>query len=384
MSGPLRPKFSEGQILGAADLNAQVDYERLAAVQHERTEHLWGVAQGLTLTTAPNKDSNSVDYVDVSLQPGRAVDRLGRSIVVTAVVPLDPGDFKQQVATRDKTKRCPVFVQVVDVERSGETQPGKCTVNVTTRVEETVRIVFGNPGTELAILDQAEATVDQDLTTATPSDMVLVGWVQFDPSISNGEGKFIATATEGNGARIRYVGVVASDVVAGGGELQLHTRPDGQRFMLSITEDATGGCKLEFGKQDGSNPMAPTFSVNEKGDITYIGALIPTPPSKTQAQSGFAYDGIALPLPDGIKQDDVDKGNVLLHMMVTPIPLPPTKLVFPGSGIATEVLALMECSVDPISRIVTSLVRWADPAKPASNYLVLPVRCRYLIIASGV
>lgn len=383
MSAAPRPKFSEGQILGAADLNAQVDYARAGAVLHERTEHLWGVAQGLTLTTTPNKDSNQLDYVDVSLQPGRAVDQLGRSIVVTTAIPLDPADYKQHVATRDKTKLCPVFVQVNDVDLTGDTQPGKCAVTVTTRVDEAVQVVFGSPGTELAILDQTEATVDQTLDTATPSTMVLVGWVQFDPTISTGEGKFIATATEGNGAKVRYVGVVASDVVAGGGELQLHTRPDGQRFLLSITEDATGGCKLEFGKQDGSNPMAPTFSVDEKGNVTYTGALTPAPPSKTQAQSGYVFDGMALPLPTGILQTDVDAGKVVLHMMVTPIPLPPMAVTFPGDTATTEAFALAECSVDPVSRIVTSTVRWAAHDAPASKFIVKSVRCRYLIIASG-
>ncbi len=380
MSGPLRPFFSEGQILGAGDLNAGVDYERQGAVLHERTEHLWGVAQGLTLKPTPNTDGITPGYVNIALQPGRAVDRLGRSIVVMSEVPLDPGDYKQQVATRDKTKLCPVFVQVIDVNRTGDTQPGKCAVNVITRVEETVQVVFGSPGTELAILDQAEATVDVDADTdATPSDMVLVGWVQFDPSIAGG--KFIATATESNGAKVRYVGVVASDVVAGGGELQLHTRPDGQRFMLSITEDAAGGCKLEFGQQDGSNPMAPTFSVNEKGDVTYTGALIPAPPSKTQAQSGFAFDGIALPLPDGIKPEDVDS-KVILHMIVTPLPLHPKRLSLAG-GPFQDVLPFVECSVDPDSRLVTSLVRWVEASNPAVVVLVEPNPCRYLIIASG-
>src|SRR5262245_39133472 len=99
----VRPTYKEGQILGAADLNAQLTYERLGAVLHERTEHLWGVAQGLELTTT-TQTLGGTKYVDVSVAPGRAVDRLGRSIVVTEPIPLDPDAFHAQFPSAKLTE----------------------------------------------------------------------------------------------------------------------------------------------------------------------------------------------------------------------------------------------------------------------------------------
>lgn len=383
MSGPLRPKFSEGQILGAADLTAHLDYDRLDSVLHERTEHMWGVAQGLELTTTPNTDGKT-PYVDVKLSPGRAVDQLGRSIVVTNELPLDPKMFHDQIATQDKNKVYPVFVQAALVDKVGDTQPGKCGVTLVTRQEESVQVSFGSPGSEIAVFDREPVTVDQLFGSQTLNDKVLVGWVQFDPDIVPGEGRFIATATQGNNFQIRYVGVVASDVVAGGGTLTLHTRPDGQRFAVSLTETSKGGCVLAFGKQTGSDPIVPTFTVDDKGNVTYTGALIPSPPAKTTAVSGYALDGGTLPLPATVTPDDVTNGKVLLHMIVTPLPLEPALQFLPDNpATATDALPLVECSVDPVTRVVKSVVRWVDPAKPATNFLVQPNPCRYLIIASG-
>lgn len=381
MTGLLRPTFSEGQILGAADLNAQVAYERLGAVLHERTEHLWGVAQGLVLTTQPSSDSSGNAFVGVTLSPGRAVDPLGRAIVVTAPVPLQPSDFTGQIANPDKTRFYPVFVQAIEVPKVGDTQPGKCGVTLTTRVEESQQISYGNPGSEISVLDQELPTVDEGLGTPTLNTKVLVGWVQFDINIQGGQ--FIAVNTaQANGASIRHVGVVASDVVAGGGVLTLHTRPSGQRFMLSITESSTGRCLLAFGKQDGSNPIVPTFSVDEKGNITYAGTLSPSPVAKTLATSGYAFDGVTLQLPPGVTDDDVRSGTAELHILLTPLPQQPAKLLLPLSGTPVPALPFLEtCAIDD-KRTLSCSMRWVEPSNP-DNYVILPNGCNYLIVASG-
>src|SRR4051812_23302697 len=119
----VRPTYKEGQILGAADLNAQLTYERLGMILHERTEHLWGVAQGLDLVTG----NQTGKLVDVAVGPGRAVDRLGRTIVVTESIPLDVNTFTAQFSSIT-TELYPIFVQATEVTKRGETQPGKCGV----------------------------------------------------------------------------------------------------------------------------------------------------------------------------------------------------------------------------------------------------------------
>jgi hypothetical protein len=42
-----RPRFFEGQYLGAADLAACVDYTRIRSARHELGAHVWGIAAGL-------------------------------------------------------------------------------------------------------------------------------------------------------------------------------------------------------------------------------------------------------------------------------------------------------------------------------------------------
>jgi len=379
MTGPLRPTYSEGQILGASDLNAQLTYERLGAVLHDRTEHLWGVAQGLALTATSNTDTGGNKFVDVSLSPGRAVDRLGRSIVATTAVPLDPAAFLQQIANPGKTDFFPVFIQAIDVPQPGSSQPGKCAVSLTTRIEESLQVSFGNPGSEIAILDQDPATVDEGFGTPGLADKVLVGWVQFAADPVN---KFTAVAARANGIAVRYVGVVASDVVAGGGALTLHTRSGGARFTLSLAENPSGGCLLAFGKQDGANPIVPTFSVDEKGNVTYAGTLSPAPVSKTQAESGIAYDGVRLPLPAGVTEDQFAQGKVRAHILVTPWPHPPTRQIMPDGKSLVALPFVETCSVDD-DRTVRSSIRWVDPANADTNYVVLPSACSYLLVASG-
>jgi hypothetical protein len=381
----LRPTYKEGQILGATDLNTQLDYERLNAVLHERTEHLWGVAQGLGLDVIERtlNDAAKTKYVDVNLAPGRAVDRLGRSIVISEAIPLDPDLFKQQITKPDAQMRTwyPVFVQAIEVPRAGETAPGKCSVALTTRIEESLQVSFGSPGEEIAVLDQQAATVDEAFGTPALNDKVLVGWVKFNPG--TGIQKFTEVATQANGIRVRYVGVVASDVVAGGGELTLHTRPGGARYAIQLVEDSAGGCKLKFGKQDGNGAITAVFSVDEQGAMTY-GSLTPAPVASTAAESGIAFDGVTLPLPADVTEAQVNQGTVRLHILLTPWAHTPMLRTLPFTnppGLKLALPFVVKCSVDA-DRKVRCSVRWQDPGDD-KNFVVAPSACTYVIVASG-
>lgn len=78
-----RPRFFEGQYLGAADLSAAVDYARLQQARHMLGAHAWGIAIGLHLKAAPAP--GGAKRVDMFIQPGYAWDGFGRPIV--ALVP---------------------------------------------------------------------------------------------------------------------------------------------------------------------------------------------------------------------------------------------------------------------------------------------------------
>ena len=70
-----RPVFYEGQILGAVDLQAAVEYSRGQEARHERYLHTWGIASGLELSPKAKQvevNNNTIDYQEIWLSPGLA------------------------------------------------------------------------------------------------------------------------------------------------------------------------------------------------------------------------------------------------------------------------------------------------------------------------
>jgi hypothetical protein len=84
-----RPRFYEQQYLGSADLDALVDYERVARARHDLGAHSWGIAEGLQLIEKPTKTG-----VDVYVQPGYAWDGFGRPVTVLAPYKIPSEPFK--------------------------------------------------------------------------------------------------------------------------------------------------------------------------------------------------------------------------------------------------------------------------------------------------
>jgi hypothetical protein len=85
-----RPRFYEGQYLGAADLTAAVDYGRKQHARMLLGAHRWGIAIGLDLLEVPGPNST----LDVVVQPGYAWDGFGRPIVVTEPRKVPVGLFR--------------------------------------------------------------------------------------------------------------------------------------------------------------------------------------------------------------------------------------------------------------------------------------------------
>jgi len=372
VTGLLRPAFSEGQILGANDLNAHVTYDRLGAALHERTEHLWGVAAGLALA-ATQKASSGDRFVAVQLLPGRAVDRLGRVIVVTEAVDVEPALFTDQIAVPNGTDRYPVYIQAIERPRSATARPGACSTAQPAQIEESFQLSFGAPGSEISILDQDAAPVADGFGTPTSSDKVVVGWVRWNQQLA----QFASVETSSEGRRVRYVGVVASEVVAQDGRFGVRTRPGGARFALTVAEDTAGGCELQFGKQDGNNPVSAVFTVDAKGNITHTGTLSPLPAAQVNAESGVAFNGIRLPLPSGITEDQVSQGKVRIHSVLSAVPVPPRG----DLASATSFPLVLQCALDE-DRRVRCQIRWISSFNPL-DFVDLPAACTYLLVASG-
>src|SRR3954463_2321940 len=91
-----RPSFFEGQILGAADLQAAVEHAAGQMARHERYLHLWGIATGLTLEATDRTTAAPAlaPYVDVTIKSGVAIDGTGREIVLADDMPLSEATFE--------------------------------------------------------------------------------------------------------------------------------------------------------------------------------------------------------------------------------------------------------------------------------------------------
>jgi hypothetical protein len=79
-----RPRFVEGQYIGADDLDAIVAYHRARQAEHQLAAHTWGIASGLELIERPDPAGG----IEVWLQPGYATDGYGRALIVRSAARL--------------------------------------------------------------------------------------------------------------------------------------------------------------------------------------------------------------------------------------------------------------------------------------------------------
>lgn len=84
-----RPRFFDGQYIGAADLAAAVDYSRELARQLALGGQSWGICIGLDLVEV----ANTAGGFDYFVLPGLAFDGYGRPIVVLSPAPVPAGLF---------------------------------------------------------------------------------------------------------------------------------------------------------------------------------------------------------------------------------------------------------------------------------------------------
>src|SRR5262249_1000425 len=189
-----RPIFYEGQVLGAADLTASVEYGRGQQARHERFLHSWGIANGLELTGADKETAAGVKYKEITLSPGVAIDGTGREIIVPEKERMSEDLFADlNVAIADKEPWYPVFLLRRDEPAPQSTLAAtSCGSAQPSRLIEGFEIDFGGPGEELNV-DK------QDIPEITDGPLgnwrVLLGFVQWDATIK----RFRAVAFESNG-----------------------------------------------------------------------------------------------------------------------------------------------------------------------------------------
>jgi hypothetical protein len=375
-----RPVFFEGQILGAADLQAAVDHAAGQMARHERYLHLWGIATGLTLEATGVTTASGVSYVDVMIKSGVAIDGTGREIVLAGDMPLSEATFQDaNVAVQPKPDDWfPVYL--VGRDEAGQVpsfSAGACTSSQTSRQVENAIVQFGLPGSA-ADLDKQELP-DSASGPGSSAWRVLIGFVQWAPGI----GKFTKVGlTDPNGVGLRYAGVCADEVAARGGALALRTRQRNQAGAPAMIIDETKG-ELRFGLQDAAGNIKPVFTLNAKGDIQTDGTIKSAiKPGTVQVQSGTAMDGVVLPLPPGVTAETIaqDKGKGTVHVQLTPRldSKPPSLTSLPDQWGGFPLV----CRVDDDRRL-HCVIRWFKLfGAGAGTFKDFPGLCDYLLVVA--
>jgi hypothetical protein len=370
MTVPVRPAFHEGQVLAAADLGATVGHARAGAARHARLLHDWGIADGLGMTKENRTDpATGTRFVEVTVAEGMAVDGTGREIVVPAPVVLAEADFAAvNGADQPTTEPYPVFLTAAE-RTPGTAGIASCGVNgEPTRVEESYQILFGRLGDELLVAEQQPPGVGVPPADPPSRWLLLLGFVQWT------EGHFTDVRPTARGVGVRYAGVRADTVSARSGELTLRTRPtaqDGQPALVLSGEDPPS---LVFGLYQGSGAVSPLMTVAANGNLTVAGSFSGRiSAGSVLATSGTATDGMLLPLPSGVSQEEVADGRVVLHVYVTPKPPPPAT--------GTELHVPAGATVDADRRVRCRL-RVFDPAVSQTEVSDRPGAVDFLVLAT--
>jgi hypothetical protein len=372
-----RATFFEGQIVGAADLNLAVDAERDAVARHLRLQHSWGIVSGLELDGADRTTTSGQPYKEVSVAPGLAVDGTGRAIVVTESTRAPEELFDDSnIAIADPEARYPVFLIGRDAETRETSGPaGDCQTTAANRVEEVFEIAFGRVGSELDLDTQPVPDVSDGPGGAVGAGgtawRILLGFVEWNATIR----RFSDVVLEADGIGRRYAGVNASEVTGAGGGLVLRSTGRTTSGAPAMQLRAGEANTLEFGPQTATGIVTPVMTVDTSGNLTVTGKIVGALAGGVQVESGIASDGMLLPLPAGITQQQVDSGEVVVQSLVTPrLQTPaafgPADLRFPH---------FYECRVD--ARRVRCRVRWISMAAVPPAPIDAPWVVDYVLMA---
>jgi len=253
---PERPTYTTGQYIGAADLNATVDYNRDEVERLALSGRTWGIATGLGLIerTSPAGD------VQMFIEPGIAWDGYGRPVVVLAPASVTPDLFA----------RLPSGTQTLWLRYNSAgahaVAPGFQTCGAGdpfTRISETYAIEAGNK----LLSEQTDGVVIGGANVADPRDMLVAvdqnAAVMLDGSAAHqafpgdtapwlipigvaawqagSPARFLARSpAQLSQSRLvrRYVGAVAESVLAADGVLRLRDRQTDQE--TGKTDDDLG------------------------------------------------------------------------------------------------------------------------------------------------
>jgi len=264
-----RPRFYEGQYLGARDLTAIVEEQAIHEARHILGAHTWGIAFGLDLTEVPSPQGGG--QVDVFVVPGYGWDGFGRTIAVLAPYKIPAEKFKACVF--DPTidggippgRLIPIWLRYREVAVQPPL-PGFAVCgqdDQTSRVQETFDLIVGDlplsgqrdhisiAGRSVDAQDALKAFDPQAPSlydTAVPDQtfpeqdptanwLIPLGAVRWlpntDPTLP---GQFVQTTPDDRKKGLalrRFVGAVAEAIQAPAGRLRLKARAKAPSSILS-------------------------------------------------------------------------------------------------------------------------------------------------------
>lgn len=315
-----RPVFTNGAILGAADLSTLAELDRDRDARHARHLHSPGVGAGLEVTKQDRAtaDEPPKPYVELTLQPGYAIDGSGRELVLGQSMPLSSERFfaanPNPPADLERTDGVsiwhPVFVRGSDQALANDSGPLGCQgVGGPTRVNEDVEIEYGGPGDER--LDQTPPAPD-----AGPDDgdwLVLICFVRVDPAIR----RLVDVATSVDGVEVESAGLRAETVIGRAGKVELRAGSAAEAGVPAMVVSDGDGGSLVFGLHDGAGGVSALLEVDSSGNLQVEGTLSGNQTAGSlRLASGVAGDGVILPLPAGVDQQSVDDGATVVTVLL--------------------------------------------------------------------
>jgi hypothetical protein len=160
--------------------------------------------------------------------------------------------------------------------------------------------------------------------------------------------------------------------------------------VAALAKTPNGGT-FTFGLQQATGELAKLFFVDEQGNLTIAGRFTGQAPAASfraetgvqtmRVETGVAWDGTVLPLPEGVTQQQVDRGEVRLHLQVTPRACGTQPR--DGDPSKTWIGSTSELSVDR-ERRVRCRVRWLGFASTLQTVDDLAGACDFLVIAVAV
>ncbi len=309
-----RPRFFQGQYLGAEDLSAAVDYSRAQMARHALGAHSWGIATGLQL-----KEKNLAGgRIEIYVLPGYGWDGFGRPITLLAPYKIPTELFKPYVFDPAIDNATPEgrLIEVwlrYDEGRTRNVRPGfeVCDIeDQNSRVQETFRVevgartnhidrhnsimVAGNPidaqeviqkfdphSPPVSLYDESVPYQDLPETDTKTRWLIPLGYVRWKPNPNpNQSGNFIKRNDEdlkASRSLRRYIGVVAEWIQAADGILRMRDRT--KPYSLVQSDDLVWvegnlrvegdmrpfGGKLDFRHIDGRDFDIP-LKIQRSGD----------------------------------------------------------------------------------------------------------------------